>query len=414
MWNEHCSYKSSRLHLKHAADQGALGDPGPGRERRRHRHRRRRWPASSRWRATTTPPTSSPTRARRPASAASCATSSPWARGRSPPQRAALRRSRPSARRAISSPASVAGIGGYGNSFGVPTVGGEINFHTRYDGNILVNAMAVGIAKADEIFYAKAAGVGHCRSSISAPRPAATASTARPWPRPSSTTGSEEKRPTVQVGDPFAEKLLLEACLELMADRRRHRHPGHGRGGPHLLGGRDGRQGRPRRRARPRRGALPRGRHDRLRDDAVGEPGAHAHGARARQGGRRPRRSSASGASTSRSSATPPTRCASCVKHQGEVVADLPIKELGDEAPLYDRPWIEPTPPAGARRPRAVAGADGQRRRAAASCVGSPDLCSKRWVWEQYDHLILGNTVQQPGRRRRRRARRGTGRRAWR
>ena len=101
-----------------------------------------------------------------------------------------------------------------------------------------------------------------CRSSISARRPAATASTAPPWRRPSSTTDAEEKRPTVQVGDPFAEKLLLEACLELMAERLRHRHPGHGRGGPDLLGGRDGRQGRSRRRARPRQGALPRDRHD--------------------------------------------------------------------------------------------------------------------------------------------------------
>ena len=79
--------------------------------------------------------------------------------------------------------ASSPGIGGYGNSFGVPTVGGSVNFHTRYDGNILVNAMAVGIARTDAIFYAKATGVGS-PSSISAPRPAATASTAPPWRRP--------------------------------------------------------------------------------------------------------------------------------------------------------------------------------------------------------------------------------------
>src|SRR5713101_4938783 len=109
----------------------------------------------------------------------------------------------------------VAGIGGYGNSFGVPTVGGSVGFHRRYDGNILVNAMAVGIAEKDKIFYAKASGVG------------------RPVVYLGSKTGrdgihgatmasaefgddSEEKRPTVQVGDPFSEKLLLEACLEIM------------------------------------------------------------------------------------------------------------------------------------------------------------------------------------------------------
>ena len=136
MWNEHCSYKSSKVHLRDAADQGAVGDPGAGRERRRHRHRRRARGASSRWRATTIRATSSPIRARRPASAASCATSSPWARGRSP----ASMRSRfgdpkhPKTRHLVSG--VVAGIGGYGNSFGVPTVGGQVRFHTRYDGNI--------------------------------------------------------------------------------------------------------------------------------------------------------------------------------------------------------------------------------------------------------------------------------------
>ena len=110
----------------------------------------------------------------------------------------------------------VAGIGGYGNSFGVPTVGGSVGFHTRYDGNILVNAMAVGLARTDEIFYAKATGVGNPivylgsktgRDGIHG----ATMASAE------FDQNSEEKRPTVQVGDPFAEKLLLEACLELMA-----------------------------------------------------------------------------------------------------------------------------------------------------------------------------------------------------
>src|SRR5579863_7914411 len=110
----------------------------------------------------------------------------------------------------------VAGIGGYGNSFGVPTVGGSVGFHKRYDGNILVNAMAVGIARADEIFYAKATGVGNPivylgsktgRDGIHGATMASAAFEA----------DAEEKRPTVQVGDPFAEKLLLEACLELMA-----------------------------------------------------------------------------------------------------------------------------------------------------------------------------------------------------
>uniref|UniRef100_UPI001EF96997 AIR synthase-related protein n=1 Tax=Haemophilus influenzae TaxID=727 RepID=UPI001EF96997 len=110
----------------------------------------------------------------------------------------------------------VAGVGGYGNSFGVPTVGGLVGFHTRYDGNCLVNAMAVGLARTDGIFYAKATGVGMPivylgsktgRDGIHG----ATMASAEFG------EGAEEKRPTVQVGDPFAEKLLLEACLEIMA-----------------------------------------------------------------------------------------------------------------------------------------------------------------------------------------------------
>src|SRR3954465_7048219 len=110
----------------------------------------------------------------------------------------------------------VAGVGGYGNSFGVPTVGGSVGFDKRYNGNILVNAMAVGLARTDEIWYAKATGVGNPivylgsktgRDGIHG----ATMASAE------FDDASEERRPTVQVGDPFAEKLLLEACLELMA-----------------------------------------------------------------------------------------------------------------------------------------------------------------------------------------------------
>src|SRR2546430_2185745 len=109
----------------------------------------------------------------------------------------------------------VAGIGGYGNSFGVPTVGGSVRFHTRYDGNCLVNAMAVGLAETDKIFYAAASGVGMpivylgSKTGRDGIHGASMASA-------EFSEDSEDKRPTVQVGDPFSEKLLLEACLELM------------------------------------------------------------------------------------------------------------------------------------------------------------------------------------------------------
>jgi phosphoribosylformylglycinamidine synthase II len=110
----------------------------------------------------------------------------------------------------------VAGIGGYGNCMGIPTVGGEVNFDKAYNGNILVNAMTVGIARADRIFYSKASGIGNPVVYVGSKTGrdgihGATMASAE------FSEDSEEKRPTVQVGDPFTEKLLLEACLELMA-----------------------------------------------------------------------------------------------------------------------------------------------------------------------------------------------------
>ncbi len=110
----------------------------------------------------------------------------------------------------------VAGIGGYGNCVGVPTVGGETNFDPAYNGNILVNAMTVGVAKTDKIFYSAAAGIGN-------PVVYVGSKTGRDGIHGATMASadfgedSDEKRPTVQVGDPFTEKLLIEACLELMA-----------------------------------------------------------------------------------------------------------------------------------------------------------------------------------------------------
>ena len=132
----------------------------------------------------------------------------------------------------------------------------------------------------------------------------------------------------------------------------------------------------------------------RLRDDAVGKPGAHADGAAAREGGRGRGDLPQMGPRLRRSSATPPTICASASCISGEEVANLPIKDLGDQAPEYDRPWVEPTKPA----PLA---ADDMPHADVADALlkllGGPDLSSRRWVWEQYDTLIQGNSLQRPG-----------------
>ncbi len=251
MWNEHCSYKSSKIHLRALPTKAPWVIQGPGENAGvidigdglavRVQDGEPQPPELHR----------ALSGRGAPASAASCATSSPWARGRSPASNA-LRfgaPAHPKTRHLVSG--VVAGIGGYGNSFGVPTVGGSVRFHTRYDGNILVNAMAVGLAETDKIFYAAASGVGM-------PIVYLGSKTGRDGIHGATMASAEfgedaeEKRPTVQVGDPFAEKLLLEACSRDHGEGLRHRDPGHGRGRADLLGGRDGRQGRSRRRPRSR------------------------------------------------------------------------------------------------------------------------------------------------------------------
>jgi phosphoribosylformylglycinamidine synthase II len=286
----------------------------------------------------------------------------------------------------------VAGIGGYGNSFGVPTVGGAMGFHPRYDGNILVNAMAVGLARTDGIFYAAATGVGNPivylgsktgRDGIHG----ATMASAE------FDDASESKRPTVQVGDPFAEKLLLEACLELMASGAVIAIQDMGAAGLTCSA---------------------------VEMGAKGDLGVELHIEKvpAREAGMTAYEMMLSESQERMLMVLKPGMEAEAeaifvkwgldfaiighttdtlrfvVKHDGVVMADLPIKELGDEAPLYDRPHIANThqPVLAADVPEIVGSAEALKR-----LVGSPDLSSKRWVYEQYDHFIGGNTVQKPG-----------------
>ena len=159
----------------------------------------------------------------------------------------------------------VAGIGGYGNCIGIPTVGGEVYFEDCYAQNPLVNAMCVGLVRADQLMRARAEGTGNSLLLVGA-------DTGRDGIHGASFASleldedSSERRPAVQVGNPFLEKCLLEACMDLVAHRRGGRDPGPGCGGPHLVGrgvrGPRARRGRAHRR---RAGAAPRARHDAVR-----------------------------------------------------------------------------------------------------------------------------------------------------
>jgi phosphoribosylformylglycinamidine synthase subunit PurL len=287
----------------------------------------------------------------------------------------------------------VAGIGGYGNSFGVPTVGGSVGFNRRYDGNILVNAMAVGVARKDAIFYAKASGVGNPivylgsktgRDGIHGASMASAAFEA----------DAAEKRPTVQVGDPFAEKLLLEACLELMASGAVVAIQDMGAAGLTSSAAEMGAKG-------------DLGVELNLDRVPCRETGMTAYEMMLSESQERmlmvlkpEKEAEAEGVFRKWAldfaviGKTTDTR-RFVIKHGGEVKADLPIKELGSEAPLYDRPWTETAPPA-FLDPASIA-PPLSTDAALVKLLGSPDLSCKRWITEQYDTLILGNTIQGPG-----------------
>ncbi len=285
----------------------------------------------------------------------------------------------------------VRGIGGYGNCVGVPTVGGEVNFHAAYDGNPLVNAMTVGIARQDRIFLSAAAGVGNpvvyvgSRTGRDGIHGATMASA-------EFGADAEAKRPTVQVGDPFTEKLLIEACLELMATDAIVAIQDMGAAGLTSssveMAGKGGvgieldLDACPQREAgmtayemmlsesqermlmvlRPDRQEMARAIFEKWELDfaVIG---------RLTDTGR------------------------IVIRHQGRTEADIPLEPLADLAPSYRRPWTEPAPPAPLGEVADPVGIEA----ALMTLVACPDLCSRAWITDQYDSTIGGQTVRRPG-----------------
>ncbi|HTC09085.1 MAG TPA: phosphoribosylformylglycinamidine synthase subunit PurL [Acetobacteraceae bacterium] len=287
----------------------------------------------------------------------------------------------------------VRGIGGYGNCVGVPTVGGEINFHPAYDGNPLVNAMTVGIAPADRIFLSAAAGIGNPVVYVGSKTGrdgihGATMASAE------FAADSEEKRPTVQVGDPFTEKLLIEACLELMQTDAIVAIQDMGAAGLTSSSVEMAGKGNvgieldldqvPQREAsmtayemmlsesqermlmilRPDRQELAEAifRKWELDFAVIGQ-------------------------------LTDTGRIV--VRHNGVVEADIPLAPLSDKAPLYHRPTVE-TPKQEPLNPARIENRVGLGV-ALERLIACPDLCSRAWVWNQYDATVGGQTVRRPG-----------------
>ena len=253
--------------------------------------------------------------------------------------------------------------------------------------------MAVGLAETDKIFYAAASGVGM-------PIVYLGSKTGRDGIHGASMASAEfgedaeEKRPTVQVGDPFSEKLLLEACLEIMAKDCVIAIQDMGAAGLTCSAVEMGAKG-------------DLGVDLDLDKVPCRETGMSAYEMMLSESQERmlmvlkPEKEAEAEAIFRKwgldfaivGHTTPSKRF--IVKHGGDVMADLPIKELGDEAPVYDRPYVE-TPKQPVVKASSVQAADAVAD-ALEKLIGTPDLCSKRWVWEQYDHVILGNTVQRPG-----------------
>ncbi|MBL8670919.1 MAG: phosphoribosylformylglycinamidine synthase subunit PurL [Alphaproteobacteria bacterium] len=288
----------------------------------------------------------------------------------------------------------VAGIGGYGNCVGIPTVGGEVNFHPAYNGNCLVNAMTIGLAPTDRIFYARAAGVGNPVVYVGA-RTGRDGIHGATMASAEFSEDSEAKRPTVQVGDPFKEKLLIEACLELMAEDAIIAIQDMGAAGLTSSSVEMASKGGigiemdltavPLREA----GMVP---YEIMLSESqermlmVLRPEAEAKARRIFE------KWELDFAVVGRLTDTGKL----VLKWtDGQVAAALPIPLLVDEAPMYERPW-EPTP----ARPPLDAAALAHPANLGATLLkllGTPDLCSRRWVWEQYDHLVMGETVIRPG-----------------
>jgi len=286
----------------------------------------------------------------------------------------------------------VAGIGGYGNCVGVPTVGGECEFHPSYDGNILVNAMCVGIARADRIFYSAAAGPRNLVVYVGAKTGrdgihGATMASAEFGP------DAGEKRPTVQVGDPFTEKLLIEACLELMEKDAIVAIQDMGAAG--LTSSSVEMAGK---------GGL--GIELDLDRVPVREPNMTAYEIMLsesqermlmilRPGGEAEARQIFEKWELDFAVIGRVTETGRLVlRMRGEVTAEIPVGPLVTEAPVYRRPWHRPDP-----EPEVDPAAlpDREPLECLQRLLASPALASKRWIWEQYDHLVMGSTVKRPG-----------------
>ncbi len=290
----------------------------------------------------------------------------------------------------------VSGVASYGNCFGVPNVGGEVKFESCYSGNPLVNAFALGLVRRDQIFYAKAAGEGNpviyvgSKTGRDGIHGATMASE-------EFSEGSEAKRPNVQVGDPFLEKLLLEACLEAMQTGAVVGIQDMGAAGLTCstceMGGRGGVGLEIELDLVPQRetGMTP---YEIMLSESQERMLLVAEKGREEEVFNVFRKWGLDAVTIGRVIGQPTMR----VLEHGKVVAEIPNAALTDDAPLYKRPLERWEPPVAREVPESVAlGQKTEFTDELKRLLASPNICSKRWVYQQYDSMVQTNTVEGPG-----------------
>jgi phosphoribosylformylglycinamidine synthase subunit PurL len=290
----------------------------------------------------------------------------------------------------------VSGVASYGNCFGVPNLGGEVKFESCYSGNPLVNAFALGLVRRDQIFYGRASGEGNpviyvgSKTGRDGIHGATMASE-------EFSEGSEAKRPNVQVGDPFLEKLLLEACLEAMQTGAIIGIQDMGAAGLTCstceMGGRGGTGVEIELDRVPQRetGMNP---YEIMLSESQERMLLVAQKGREEEVFRVFQKWGLDAVEIGRVTSDAKMR----VLEHGKVVAEIPNAALTDDAPVYKRPLKRWEPPVDREMPEHIrlgenADCTAQLKR----LLASPNICSKRWVWQQYDHMVQTNTVEAPG-----------------
>jgi phosphoribosylformylglycinamidine synthase II len=393
MWSEHCSYKSSRLHLRKLPTRSKLVLQGPGENAgiidiggdyaiafkiESHNHPSFIEPFQGAATGVGGILRDIFTMGARPIAVMDALRFGPLHRPRN--------------RRILEG--VVSGIAHYGNCFGVPTVGGECVFEECYNGNPLVNVFALGIFKKDEVFYGKAKGIGNPVIYVGA-------KTGRDGIHGASmasaefTEESKQKRPNVQVGDPFLEKLLLEACLEAMRTGAIVGIQDMGAAGLTCSTCEMGSRAEtgveidlqyvPQRES----GMSP---YDIMLSESQERMLIVAESGREEEVFQVFRKWGLDAVTIGKVTSDGKLR----VKDHGQVVAEISNRALADEAPLYDRPHTKPYRPAPLGAPAQIPASHSLQQDLIA-LLSSADICSKRWIWEQYDYLVRSNTLTGPG-----------------